>query len=98
MISGIVNDKGRIASRSGFGAIMGSKKLKMIVLLGKNKMLGRVFGVPPDLKGPTKGITIDYEDFYKGYCYEMGWNPDNGYPLKDTLKELNLEFVIKDLY
>ncbi|MFX1571766.1 MAG: aldehyde ferredoxin oxidoreductase family protein [Promethearchaeota archaeon] len=66
--------------------------------IAKNTLPGRVIGDPPDIKGPTKGITIEYEDFYKGYCYEMGWNPENGYPLKDTLKELNLEFVIKDLY
>ncbi len=66
--------------------------------IAKNNLPGRVIGDPPDIKGPTKGITVEYEDFYKGYCYEMGWNPDNGYPLKDTLKELDLEFVIKDLY
>lgn len=34
LISGIVNDKARIAARSGVGAVMGSKKLKAIVLAG----------------------------------------------------------------
>ena len=63
-----------------------------------NNLPGRVIGDIPDKKGPTKGITVEYKDFYKGYCNEMGWNPDNGYPLKDTLKELDLEFVIKDFY
>lgn len=33
-ISGICNDKGRIAARSGLGAVMGSKKLKAVVLAG----------------------------------------------------------------
>ncbi|MGB5912049.1 MAG: aldehyde ferredoxin oxidoreductase N-terminal domain-containing protein, partial [Promethearchaeia archaeon] len=33
-ISGIANDKGRIAARSGLGAIMGSKNLKALVLKG----------------------------------------------------------------
>ena len=33
-ISGIVNDGGRIAARSGGGAVMGSKKLKAVVLAG----------------------------------------------------------------
>lgn len=33
-ISGIVNEAGRIAARSGLGAVMGSKKLKAIVLAG----------------------------------------------------------------
>ncbi|MDP8256863.1 MAG: aldehyde ferredoxin oxidoreductase family protein [Candidatus Alcyoniella australis] len=37
LISGIVNDKGRLAARSGLGAVMGSKKLKAIALKGKAK-------------------------------------------------------------
>ncbi|MFX1316448.1 MAG: aldehyde ferredoxin oxidoreductase N-terminal domain-containing protein, partial [Promethearchaeota archaeon] len=37
-ISGIANDKGRIAARSGIGAIMGSKNLKMLVLKGAYKV------------------------------------------------------------
>ncbi|TFF94972.1 MAG: aldehyde ferredoxin oxidoreductase, partial [Promethearchaeota archaeon] len=38
LISGIANDKGRIAARSGLGAVMGSKNLKMLVLKGKNRV------------------------------------------------------------
>jgi aldehyde:ferredoxin oxidoreductase len=34
LISGICNDKGRIAARSGLGAVMGSKRLKAVVLEG----------------------------------------------------------------
>ena len=34
LISGIVNDRGRLAARSGLGAVMGSKKLKAVVLAG----------------------------------------------------------------
>ena len=34
LISGIVNDKGRIAARSGVGAVMGSKKLKAVAVRG----------------------------------------------------------------
>jgi aldehyde:ferredoxin oxidoreductase len=37
-ISGIVNDKGRIAARSGLGAVMGSKKLKALCLGGNFKI------------------------------------------------------------
>ena len=66
--------------------------------IAHNNLTGRISGRPPDKRGPTKGITIEYKDFYKGYCVEMGWNPENGYPLKETLKDLDLEFVIKDLY
>ncbi|GAG98167.1 unnamed protein product, partial [marine sediment metagenome] len=37
-ISGIANDRGRIAARSGLGAIMGSKNLKTVVLNGNKKV------------------------------------------------------------
>ena len=38
LIAGICNDRGRIAARSGVGAVMGSKKLKAIVLSGSHKI------------------------------------------------------------
>ena len=38
LISGISNDKGRLAARSGLGAVMGSKKLKAVVLDGKKRI------------------------------------------------------------
>ncbi|HSW36411.1 MAG TPA: aldehyde ferredoxin oxidoreductase N-terminal domain-containing protein, partial [Candidatus Limnocylindrales bacterium] len=38
LISGICNDRGRIAARSGCGAVMGSKKLKAVVLNGDEKI------------------------------------------------------------
>lgn len=38
LISGICNDRGRIAARSGLGAVMGSKRLKALVLEGSNKV------------------------------------------------------------
>jgi aldehyde:ferredoxin oxidoreductase len=34
LISGIVNDRGRIAARSGVGAVMGSKRLKAVAVIG----------------------------------------------------------------
>jgi len=49
-------------------------------------------------KLPSRAVGIDYLADYKGYCEKMGWNPENAYPLEETLKDLNLEFVIKDLY
>ncbi len=49
-------------------------------------------------KLPERIIGVDYVEDYKGYCEKMGWNPENGYPLKETLEELELGFVIKDLY
>ncbi len=38
LISGIVNDRGRLAGRSGLGAVMGSKKLKAVVLNGSQRV------------------------------------------------------------
>jgi aldehyde:ferredoxin oxidoreductase len=38
LISGICNDRGRIAARSGLGAVMGSKRLKAVVLAGRRRI------------------------------------------------------------
>ena len=38
LISGIVNDRGRIAARSGVGAVMGSKRLKALAVRGHAKV------------------------------------------------------------
>ncbi len=38
LISGVCNARGRIAARSGLGAVMGSKQLKAVVLEGKAKV------------------------------------------------------------
>jgi len=45
-----------------------------------------------------RAVGMDYLEGYRGVMEQMGWNPENGYPLKETLKKLNLDFVIKDLY
>jgi aldehyde:ferredoxin oxidoreductase len=37
LISGIVNDDGRLAARCGLGAVMGAKKLKAVVVRGKTR-------------------------------------------------------------
>lgn len=39
LISGIVNDRGRLAARSGLGAVMGSKCLKAVVLVGSKRVV-----------------------------------------------------------
>jgi aldehyde:ferredoxin oxidoreductase len=48
LIAGIVNEKGRIAARMGVGAVMGSKNLKAVVLLGKSTNI--LTGNPDKLK------------------------------------------------
>jgi aldehyde:ferredoxin oxidoreductase len=39
LIAGVCNDKGRMAARAGLGAVMGSKKLKAVVLNGKSRIV-----------------------------------------------------------
>ncbi|MHA1148688.1 MAG: aldehyde ferredoxin oxidoreductase family protein [Promethearchaeota archaeon] len=68
------------------------------VMIAENRLPGRTIGDPPFLEGPHKGKTIDYVGDYRGYCEKMGWNPLNGYPLEETLKKLDLDYVIKDFY
>lgn len=67
------------------------------VEIADNELPGRTTGHPPDEKGPHKGTTVDYKEFYSKYCEEMGWNRENAHPKKDTLKDLNLEFVLDTL-
>ncbi len=38
LLAGIANDGGRMAARSGLGAVMGAKKLKAIVLGGAQRI------------------------------------------------------------
>ena len=62
--AGIVNDKGRIAGRSGLGAVMGSKKLKAIALKGKQKVSvadkDRVKALNKDLKVVLESESLLY--------------------------------------
>jgi len=49
-------------------------------------------------KLPDRTYDMNYLEDYKRYCEKIGWNPENGFPKVETLKNLNLEYVIKDLY
>jgi len=66
--------------------------------IASNELPGRVTGHPPDEIGPMKGVTVEYKDFAEGVCKELGWNPENGVPLEETLKKLDIDFIIKDFY
>jgi len=57
-ISGIVTDGGRIAARSGLGAVMGSKNLKAVAFRGTGQ-------VPVADAGKVRAITADYLKEYK---------------------------------
>ena len=58
----------------------------------------RVTEAPPD--GPAKGISI--KPYLKGMINEyyryLGWDEKTGKPLRNTLKRLGLEGIIKDMW
>ncbi len=56
----------------------------------------RALGMPPLEKGPLRGVSVDVEEMIQGYYETMGFHND-GVPLEQTLKDLNLEFCLKDL-
>lgn len=55
LISGICNDGGRIAARSGVGAVMGSKRLKALVLAGSQVIR---YHDPDGMKAISKGLVL----------------------------------------
>ncbi|MHA1473145.1 MAG: aldehyde ferredoxin oxidoreductase family protein [Promethearchaeota archaeon] len=75
-----------------------------IVKIGKRiQTLRQAFNVREGIdmtknKLPDRAVGVDYVADYRAYCEKFGWNPENGQPLKETLSELDLDFVIKDLY
>lgn len=91
-----IDDLLKIGSR--IQALRQSFTIREGVIIADNNLPGRVVGDPPLESGPNRGKTVDYKADYKGYCEKMGWNPDNGYPTKELLSNLDLDFVIKDLY
>ena len=58
----------------------------------------RLLGKPPKTIGPRAGITITPEELYTEYYQAMGWDPKTGKPSKETLLELDMDFVAKVLY
>jgi aldehyde:ferredoxin oxidoreductase len=49
--------------------------------------------------GPNKGkgIMVHFDDMRRSYYKQMGWDENTGVPLPDTLKKLDLDFVIPHL-
>ena len=67
LLAGIVNEKGRIAARSGVGAVMGSKKLKAIaVRAGKGARVGVAD------KAGLKMVQKDYGEALKNSPFHQG--------------------------
>ena len=67
LMSGIVNEKGRIAARSGVGAVMGSKRLKAVAVRGdkKNK-------IPVADKGKLESVRKEFTKNIKASGFHQG--------------------------
>ncbi len=59
---------------------------------------GRLVGKPPLEAGPLAGVTIDVDRQVRDYLEAMGWDVQSGVPTKETLEELELDFVAADLH
>lgn len=85
LISGVVHGKGRIAARSGLGAVMGSKRLKAVVVCGSQAIPIADANRVKDLKRKyTQQITggMGFSDFYRttgtpGYILTGALNGDS---------------------
>jgi len=64
LISGIVNEDGRVAARSGVGAVMGSKRLKAVVVRGESSV---PVASPQKLKEAEK----TYFEIFKGSDFQQ---------------------------
>lgn len=58
----------------------------------------RAQGMPPLEAGPLKNVTLPMDKISGDFYEEMGWDPENAYPLSQTLEALGLDSVSKDLY
>lgn len=63
-ISGICNDHGRLAARSGVGAVMGSKNLKAVVALSDRKVIAQTPEVTKILRENLDDFAAPLRDFF----------------------------------
>ena len=62
LMAAIMNDKDRAAGRSGVGAVMGSKKLKAIVVKPTKKNADEVLASAEDLKAANKDVMVNIRE------------------------------------
>ncbi len=51
----------------------------------------------PLAEGPTEGYMPNLEVMLREYYAARGWDPETGKPTRETLKELDLDFAIREL-
>ena len=52
----------------------------------------------PMPEGPAKGQVVNLEPLLDAYYDYRGWDKETGKPTKEKLKELGLEWAIKEIY
>jgi aldehyde:ferredoxin oxidoreductase len=80
LLAGICNDQGRLAARSGLGAVMGSKRLKAVVLSGHSRSYAKK---PEEMKRLSKNFSkwVSFQPaFLTGRMFQwfssfLGWLP-----------------------
>ncbi|GAH85069.1 unnamed protein product, partial [marine sediment metagenome] len=51
----------------------------------------------PQSVGPATGVKIDFDSLKSGYFAAMGWDLKSGKPYRQTLLDLGLDELTKDL-
>ena len=64
----------------------------------KYKISNRILGIPPVKDGNIANITIDYKTIVEEFYKEMDWDIETAKPSGKKLKELNLDWTIKDIW
>jgi aldehyde:ferredoxin oxidoreductase len=53
--------------------------------------------MPVDGPAQGKSVMTQWEALRRNYYEQMGWNPETGKPLPETLKSLGLDDLIRNL-
>ncbi len=57
---------------------------------------GRLVGEPPLAEGNVKGITVDHKTLNNEYLERCGWDAHTTIPSEEALRELGMDFLLKD--
>jgi aldehyde:ferredoxin oxidoreductase len=53
----------------------------------------RLLGLPPLKEGANKGRTIALDGMIRDYYQAIGWDPETGIPLPETIRALGLQEI-----
>ncbi|HMK66253.1 MAG TPA: aldehyde ferredoxin oxidoreductase family protein [Thermodesulfobacteriota bacterium] len=58
----------------------------------------RIYGDPPQAKGPAKGISLDMDQLGTSFYQAMHWDLESGIPNRDRLAALEMDDVLQTFY